>query len=143
MSPCTIFSQRTERISLCGAYTKLGSHARFSLARPLQIYCRRVFLAWSSRPIWNKLCNSHMGKNATNLLRSSDYTDRHQGLILSSKDFSPGKYEHKKLRYFTVYTSWNLSAPRTLLVRLLPPVLMKTFSLKVLKCLPKKFVNHI
>lgn len=37
ISPCTIFTQRTERISLCGANTKLGSHGRSSLARPLQI----------------------------------------------------------------------------------------------------------
>lgn len=79
-----------------------------------------------------------MGKNAPNLLRSSDYRDRHQGLILSSKDFSPGKYEHNKFRYFTVYISRNLPDPRALFIRQLPPVLMKTFSFKVFKGLPKK-----
>lgn len=104
---------------------------------------RWVFFAWSSRPIWNKLCNSHVGKNATNLLRSSDYRGRHQGLILSSKDFSPGKYENKKVRYFTVYTFLNLPDARALFVRQLPTVMMKAFSFKVFKCLPERFVNHI
>lgn len=99
--------------------------------------CRRVFFALISRPIWNKLCNLHVGKTATNLLRSSNYKERHQGLILSSKDFSPVKYEQKEVRYFSVYTSRNLPAPRALFVRLLPPVLMEEFSFKVFKFLPK------